>query len=30
MEFGAYRKCPSSVQEELIAEAQKKQKAAAK
>ncbi len=30
MEFGAYRKCPASVQEELIAEAQKKQKAAAK
>jgi len=30
MEFGSYRKCPVSVQEELIAEAQKKQKTAAK
>ncbi len=30
MEFGAYRKCPSSVQEELIAESQKKQKTGAK
>jgi len=30
MEFGSYRKCPSNVQEDLIAEAQKAQKASAK